>query len=335
MALLRPVVGRTIIRALQNASGAKMPLIAGHKLLYTCNLRCKMCPFWRRPDEELLSIEEEIMMMESLKKGGVSFLGFEGGEPLLRNDIGQILHESAKRFHTSMVTNGWFLKTKLADISDHLDYLFVSLDGIGDLHDTLRGIPGSFRKAVEGIEAAREEIPMAISATITKDNMHQATELVELAVKLHVSINFQIAYDYSTAESMSPERARLKETIQILKQYKLRGYPIVNSKEYFEAVLNSWYGDEGWRCKPWLTINIDPEGKIVQPCYVLNEYSGTKKVWEVDIRKLWNSYDWAPYEACNKCALACYLEPSLFSWQNLSMVRERILENVISYVTGA
>ena len=42
-----------------------------------------------------------------------------------------------------------------------------------------------------------------------------------------------------------------------------------------------------WRCKPWLTINIDPSGRIVQPCYVLNEYKGDLKVWDVDIRKVW------------------------------------------------
>jgi len=63
-------------------------------------------------------------------------------------------------------------------------------------------------------------------------------------------------------------------------------------------------------------FNIDPQGRIVLPCYVLNEYSGTDKAWEVNIVKLWNTYPWEKYENCNACALACYLEPSLFSWSN-------------------
>ena len=125
MALIRPVVARGILRTMKMSTGSKMPLIAGHKLLYECNLRCKMCPFWRREDEKLLDIDEEVKMMESLKRAGVSFLGFEGGEPLLRNDIGEILHESFRRFHTSMVTNGWLLKQKIRSISDDLNYLFV------------------------------------------------------------------------------------------------------------------------------------------------------------------------------------------------------------------
>jgi len=79
-------------------------MIAGHKLLYSCNLRCAMCPFWRRMDENLLTLREEVKMMESLAKAGVSFMGFEGGEPLLRRDVPEILRESHERFHTSMVT---------------------------------------------------------------------------------------------------------------------------------------------------------------------------------------------------------------------------------------
>ena len=93
MSLIKPVVGRGILRSLRSINHSKMPVIAGHKLLYRCNLECKMCPFWRREDEDLLTLDQEVKMMESLRKAGVLFLGFEGGEPLLRNDIGQILEE--------------------------------------------------------------------------------------------------------------------------------------------------------------------------------------------------------------------------------------------------
>lgn len=334
MSLLRAVVGRSMVRSMRGISGLKLPMIAGHKLLYTCNLRCKMCPFWRRDDEKLLTIEEEIRMMDVLKEAGVSFMGFEGGEPLLRNDITEILQESSRRFHTSLVTNGWLLEGKVGEIEDYLNYIFVSLDGIDDLHDKLRGIPGSFTRAVSGIRAARDRIPLAISSTITKENMSQAGDLVKLASDLGVSINFQIAYDYSTADHLSPDREKLRETVEYLKNLKISGRPIVNSVGYFNAILNSWYGGEGWQCKPWLTINIDPLGRIVQPCYIINEYSGKSKVWEIDIKALWNSYEWERFETCNKCALSCYLEPSLFSWHSPSMVKERILDNVVSYITG-
>jgi len=67
---------------------------------------------------------------------------------------------------------------------------------------------------------------------------------------------------------------------------------------------------------------------------VLNEYEGKDRVWEIDIVKLWNSYDWEKYYSCNKCALACYLEPSLFTWKDLSIVKERIVEPMLSVLSS-
>ena len=310
-------------------------MIAGHKLLYRCNLECGMCPFWRREDEALLGLPDEIRLMDSLAEAGVSFMGFEGGEPLLRKDLPAILRESHERFHTSLVSNGWLLKGRLDDLRPYLDHLFVSLDGIGPTHDLLRGIPGSFDRAVEGITVARRHLPTSISSTLTKANLSQAESLVELAEKLRVRVTFQVAYDYSTAESMAPLREQLKETLERLLELKRAGAPILQSREYFEAILASWFGGSGWRCKPWLTINLDPQGRIVMPCYVLREYSGTQPVWDVDVAELWNSFDWSEWEGCNKCALSCYLEPSLFSWGNPSMVNERLVEPMTFYISQA
>lgn len=332
MSLFEAVVVRTIKRKLSTMRGEKIPLIAGHKLLYACNLKCKMCPFWRRRDEALLSVEEEKKMMRALSELGVSFMGFEGGEPLLRRDIKEILSASHDLFHTSLVTNGWMLKEKIPEIWEYLDYLFVSIDGVGDLHDEQRGVGGSFERAIEGIRAASDYVPVSLSSTITAVNMHQVTDIVELARSLDISVNFQIAYNYSTAERMSPNMSALRDTIIRLREMKVSGAPIVESVEYFDAILNSWYGGSKWECKPWLTINIDPLGRVVLPCYVLNEYVGKQRVWEIDLREAWNSVDWDKYVSCNKCALSCYLEPSLFSWSNPSMVKERIVDSMVSYL---
>ncbi len=335
MALLRPVFLRSIWRSVQRGGGGKAPIIAGHKLLYRCNLECAMCPFWRREDENLLTVEEEIRMMDSLVRAGVSFLGFEGGEPLLRRDLPEILAESHRRFHTSVVTNGWLLRNRIDDIAPYLDLLFVSLDGIGELHDRLRGIPRSFEKAVEGIRAARGRVPVAISSTITSENMDDAEKIVTLAQRLGVRVTFQVAYNYSTAGSLAPAGQHLKQTLERLLVLKEQGAPIIESREYFASVINSWFRGVPWRCKPWLTMNVDPQGRIVLPCYTLREYGGSEYVWDVDIRQLWNTFNWAPYEGCNKCALACYLEPSLFTWTNPTMIRERIIDPIVAYIDSS
>ncbi len=332
MAVLKPVLLRSLRRALGNLGGTKSPVIAGHKLLYRCNLECQMCPFWRREDEELLTLPDEVRIMDALARAGVSFLGFEGGEPLLRRDVGEILREAHARFHTSLVTNGWLLEQRLSDIADHLDMLFVSIDGIGGMHDRLRGIPRSFERAVQGMRASRSEVPTVISHTLTRENQDHAERVVELAEQLDVGLTVQVAYDYSTADSLSPEHERLRQTIERLRDLRKSGAPLLESIGYFDAILGSWYEGKPWRCKPWLTINIDPSGRIVLPCYVLQEYHGTTPVWDVDVRELWNSFSWEPYESCNKCALACYLEPSLFRWTDPAAIRERVVDGALNYV---
>ena len=335
MAVVGPVVLRSLRRALRNVQGEKSPVLAGHKLLYRCNLQCKMCPFWRRGDEVLLGLADEIRIMDALARAGVSFLGFEGGEPLLRRDIGEILREGHARFHTSLVTNGWLLEHRLPEIAEHLDLLFVSLDGIGETHDRLRGVARSFDRAVGGIRAARAAVPTVISHTVTRENLHDAEAVVELAEQLEVGLTVQIAYDYRSARALSPQREELLPVIERLRDLRRSGAPILESAEYFDAILGSWYGGRPWRCKPWLTINIDPSGRIVLPCYVLHEYGGSLPVWEVDVRQLWNTFSWAPYESCNQCALACYLEPSLFRWTNLSSLRERVVDGAVNYLKRA
>lgn len=332
MALVRPVLLRSMWRSIRRGGGGKAPVIAGHKLLYRCNLECGMCPFWRREDETLLTVDDEVRMMTSLVRAGVSFLGFEGGEPLLRKDLPEILAESHQRFHTSVVTNGWLLRNRIRDIAPHLDLLFVSLDGIGDLHDRLRGIPGSFDRAVEGIRSARAHLPVAISSTLTNENLGDAEKVVALARRLGVGVTFQVAYNYSTAESFAPAGQHLRETLERLLILKEQGAPILESREYFTSVIDSWFRGIPWRCKPWMTMNIDPQGRIVLPCYTLREYGGEAYVWDVDVRELWNTFQWEPYEGCNKCALACYLEPSLFRWTNPTMIRERILDPIVAYL---
>lgn len=314
-------------------SNKKLPLIAGHKLLYSCNLRCKMCPFWRRKDEKLLDLNDEIKIMKKLADAGVIFMGFEGGEPLLRRDLPEILKESHDRFYTSLVTNGILLKNKIDSIRKNLDFLFVSIDGIGKVHDSIRGVEGAFEKSLEGIKIASQYVPTDISFTITNENMSDAIKIVKLAEELRVSVNFQVAYNYSSADKLSPDFIQLRSILEQLLELKKSEAPITNSREYFESIINSWYIGIHWECKPWLTINIDPQGRIVLPCYVLNEYNGSVYVWDADIENLWEEYDWNKYLSCNKCGLSCYLEPSLFSWSNLSMVKERIVNSMISLLT--
>ncbi len=85
-----------------NSLGVKAPLFCGHKLTYNCNLRCKMCPFWKRSSADP-SLEKEKAILKQIYDSGACGIAFEGGEPLLRNDLVNILAFSRSLpLHTSL-----------------------------------------------------------------------------------------------------------------------------------------------------------------------------------------------------------------------------------------
>ena len=141
-----------------NLCGSKVPLFCGHKLTYNCNLRCKMCPFWKRPNLDS-SLEQEKAILKQIYNSGACGIAFEGGEPLLRKDLVEILAFSRSLpLHTSLITNGTLLESRIDEISPYINgVIYVSLDGLEKTHDTIRGVSGCFKKAIQGITAAAQE----------------------------------------------------------------------------------------------------------------------------------------------------------------------------------
>jgi sulfatase maturation enzyme AslB (radical SAM superfamily) len=84
-------LGLRIYRGLfLNLFGVRVPLFCGHKLTYNCNLRCKMCPFWKRPSKDSSTVQEKAILRQIYDSGACA-IAFEGGEPLLRKDLVEIL----------------------------------------------------------------------------------------------------------------------------------------------------------------------------------------------------------------------------------------------------
>ncbi len=291
-----------------NSLGVKAPLFCGHKLTYNCNLRCKMCPFWKRPSTDL-SLEKEKAILKQIYDSGACGIAFEGGEPLLRNDLVTILAFSRSLpLHTSLITNGTLLESRIDEIAPYINgVVYVSLDGLEKTHDTIRGVDGCFKKAIKGIAASNEKVSVTINTTIMTDNLHEIEDIVKLAKELHTGISVAVAYEYCSATGSAPTA---KETAKIAKkliEMKNKGYPLVNSINYFKVMAK----EKSWKCRPWAAINVDPKGSLVLPCYVRNEYSANVPILETSIKTAISGFNWKETQNCEKCILHCYVEPSL------------------------
>src|SRR4030065_2669527 len=199
-------LGLRIYRGLfSNLLGLKVPLFCGHKLTYNCNLRCTMCPFWKRSSKDS-DLEREKAILKKIYYSGVCGIALEGGEPLLRNDLIDILAFSRSLpLHTSLITNGTLLESRIDEISPYINgVIYVSLDGLEKTHDAIRGVGGCFRKAVRGISAAEEKVAVTINTTIMAENLHEIEDIVKLAKELGARISVAVSHEYCNAKAPTP-----------------------------------------------------------------------------------------------------------------------------------
>ncbi len=302
-------LGLRLCRGLfSNSLGMKVPLFCGHKLTYNCNLRCKMCPFWKRSSTDS-SLEKEKAILKQIYDSGACGIALEGGEPLLRNDLVNILAFSqALPLHTSLITNGTLLESRIDEIAPYINgIIYVSLDGLEKTHDTIRGVNGCFKKAINGIIASKEKASVTINSTITSDNLYEVEDMVKLAKELDTGMSVAVAYDYCNADASAPTANEITQIANKLIEMKKKGYPLVNSTNYFRVMAK----EKNWKCRPWATINVDPEGNLILPCYVGNEYLTSVSILETGIKTAISGFKWKEIENCQKCSLHCYVEPSL------------------------
>jgi MoaA/NifB/PqqE/SkfB family radical SAM enzyme len=267
-----------------------------------------MCPFWKKSVKDA-SIEREKAILRRIYDSGASGIAFEGGEPLLRTDLAEILAFSRSLpLHTSLVTNGTLLESRIEEIAPFIDgVVYVSLDGLEKTHDTIRGVSGCFRRAIRGITASMEKVPVTINTTIMAENLHEIEDIVKLAKELGARISVAVSHEYCNAKAPAPTTVEIAKIAKKLIEMKKNGYPLVHSTSYLKVLSK----EKNWKCKPWALINVSPEGKLVLPCYVRNEYAASFSVFETSIKTSISGFNWKEIQNCQNCTLHCYVEPSL------------------------
>lgn len=143
-----------IIRS--NFAELKKPYKLNFAVTYRCQSRCAMCNIWKTKPANELSIEE---IAEFARKNPYfNWIELTGGEIFLRNDIVDIVrafHKYSDLYLLTMPTNSLcsheLVKTELKSMLElgiPKIAVTVSLDGYKELHDSIRGIPGNYEKAI-------------------------------------------------------------------------------------------------------------------------------------------------------------------------------------------
>jgi len=153
-----------------------------------CNLSCLHCYSKADLDAvDTLTTEDIMQTLPKLKANGVKFLIFSGGEPLTRKDLFDIANRCKELgIVTYLSTNGLYVKQSNAEkILDTFDYIGISIDGSPDVHDSFRGLKGSFVESMKAVDLLNSfgKTKVGIRFTITKDTYDDLEFIFELAEK--------------------------------------------------------------------------------------------------------------------------------------------------------
>ena len=158
---------------------------------YRCNSRCKTCNVWKRSAEELTTEEWERVFS---KIGATPYyLTFSGGEPFLREDIAGIVSSAVRLCKPSIITiptNALLTSVvprrveEIATAANGIELgINVSLDGVGEEHDTIRGVQGNYERALETYRTLRAlsypNLTLSIHTVVSRFNVQRLPQIYD------------------------------------------------------------------------------------------------------------------------------------------------------------
>ena len=227
-----------------------------------CNYKCRYCNFWRQKEYvEEMTIEQWQAALLSLKEFiGFFSIQFVGGEPFIKKGFLDLLEFCYKQdINWGAITNGsafnhQTVKKVVAARPLNID---ISVDGsTAEIHDYVRGIPGSLDKITQGIGFLREErerlglkFPIRIQPTVHLLNFRNLPRLVDWSQQVGAtSINFHAVAPWTNEVDTElwirdeADISALRETVETLIAMKKNGMPIETSYEKLRSFGDHFLG---------------------------------------------------------------------------------------------
>jgi MoaA/NifB/PqqE/SkfB family radical SAM enzyme len=301
------------------------------QITYRCNFKCQICDFWKEehsPADEL-SLDDIRRIGAKLNRLGTLIISLAGGEPLMREDIFDIISALNRANHFPiLITNGWFVDDSLAKdvLRAGLQEISVSIDYRDPArHDAQRGVEGSWERAVRALELLNTHRPdrrnrVHMISVLMDDNLDDIEQLIRLSRELGVTYMINL-YSWNRG-SKTPRRPGGTVSDRLL-QLKRRYPDFVTLTSYIEhldqAIAEGGIGN----CQTGrLLMNIDNRGNVARCTETLSEPVGDiltddmmairDRLWKVQRER-----------ACAQCWTSCRgFAESMFMPPRLRQFRE-------------
>jgi MoaA/NifB/PqqE/SkfB family radical SAM enzyme len=253
------------------------------QVTYRCNFRCQICDFWKTPSDpsDELTVNQVRRIGEKLNRLGTMVISLGGGEPLIRDDLYQVIGALNETNHFPiLITNGWYVNETVAKdiLRAGLQEISVSVDYADSAkHDAQRGCVGSWSRAINALELLNRYRPdrrnrVHMISVLMDDNLDDIEPLIQLSRDLGVTYFINL---YSSGRGTKPSRTPDAKVTEKLRELKLKYPEFVSLTSYVEqfdqAIAEGGIGN----CQAgYLAFNIGSRGEVSRCIDTIDEPVG-------------------------------------------------------------
>ncbi len=311
-------IASTTATTTQNAITPPFWLLA--ELTYRCPLHCVFCynPLNYAAIQNELTTAEWIKVMREARQLGAAQLGFSGGEPLMRDDLEELVDEAHRLgFYTNLITSGVGLNEKRIQAlkTAGLDHIQLSFqDSTQEMNDFLSSTKTFELKKRVAALIKQYDYPMVMNVVLHRHNLPHIDKIIEMALSLeaeYVELANTQYYGWAmkNREHLIPSHQQLIEAEAIVNQYREKIGKTCKLlfvvPDYFEnrpkACMNGWGS---------VFLGVGPDGAAL-PCHNAREipgldipnvkYHSMREIWyESKAFNFFRGYEWMQ-EPCRSC----------------------------------
>ena len=279
----------------------KMPLPTDVSIIttYRCQMRCQMCNIWKYPTDAKKEIQpKELDILPKLK-----FINLTGGEPFQRQDIEDIVTVCFEKSPRVVISTSGYHYDKIINLAKKFPGIGIriSMEGLSQKNDELRGRPGGFDKGIRTLLTLREMGVKDIGFGCTVSNNNSADMLALYQLSKALKMEFATAafhnsyYFHKYDNAIANKEEVCNNFAKLIEQLLQEKHP----KSWFRAFFNLGlinYIQDGKRLLPCeagsTNIFIDPYGEVY-PCNGLEKQIWKESMGNIrnysDFGDLWNS----------------------------------------------
>ncbi len=248
----------------------RRPVWCSWQLTDKCNFRCKFCSVWQKElNSEQMSLEEIRQGARKIAQIGPMMISMTGGEPLMREDLPQIISAMDEHHFSFISTNGSLVTRERARdiVKAGLWGVGVSLDyASAEKHDENRGFPGAYERALRALEIFRSEQvngrpQVNLMFTLLKDNLGDLDEIARMTRDIGCTFRVQAYSNLKTHDnSMQYPEPVSQKLLELHEKYPHFVTNRVVLEKFDQAISK---GVPGCIAGKYM-INIDPRGFVAK-----------------------------------------------------------------------